>query len=86
MNKIKFRLKTEGTKKDLEDLLNDLEYFGVLHREIIEETDGFYVTLDRKEWEDSWKGVGFSGTNYAQMFQEELDGQDFKATVTEEQP
>ena len=79
-------LKTDRAKKDLEELLNDLQYFGVLKRKIEKTKNGFSVTFDREEWKNSWESVGFYGTNYAEMFQEELEGQEFEAIVTEEQP
>jgi len=85
LTEITFRLKTSRTEKDLKELLADLACVGVLKRVIVKTEDGFLVTFDREEWKYSWESVGFSGTDYAEMFQEELNGQDFEATVIEQE-
>lgn len=81
MTDIKFKLLTVMPKRDLEDLLADLGCLGVVKIEIEECEGGFVVTFDKEEWVNSWESVGFYEINYAQMFQEELEGQGYEAIV-----
>ena len=74
---MKFKIKGIP-KENLQELMEELKYFGVLEFTIEGCNDGLILSVDDEEWKNSWESVGFKipddSIKHTEVFREELEG------------